>query len=263
VVKAANPEAYICGEVWHEAQRWLQGDQFDAVMNYLFLWPTIGFFAAQSLRPNYSPRHLPFKPFDARSLAKQIDYIYGLYDWEINFAQMNLLDSHDMARALWIMQEDKQALRLCVLFQMTMPGAPCIYYGDEIGLSAAGDPACREAFPWNAASTWDHDLLRFYRQATALRHAHPVLRIGSFQTLFADGHIYAFQRRLAQQEAVVIFNTKRESLQPRLPLPGVGTGRFRQVWPPANAQTHQLNGAWVEVTLPAREALVLLQEATD
>lgn len=262
VVKDANPEAYICGEVWHEAQRWLQGDQFDAVMNYLFLWPTISFFGAQSLRPDYRPNHLPFESFDAKRLAKQIDHVYGLYAWEINFAQMNLLDSHDMARALWIMQEDKSALRLCVLFQMTMPGAPCIYYGDEIGLSAAGDPHCRAAFPWHAESMWDRDLLRFYQQATALRHAYPALRIGSFQSLFAEGDIYAFQRRLPQQQALVMFNAARKPVRQYLPFQAVGEGRWHQVWPPNKIQPYRRVGTGLEVTLPAREALVLMQDAT-
>jgi neopullulanase len=260
VVKGANPEAYICGEIWHEAQRWLQGDQFDAVMNYLFLWPTISFFGARSLRPDYRPNQLPFQPCDASSLAQQINDVYGLYDWEINCAQLNLLDSHDMARALWIMQDDKSALRLCVLFQMTLPGAPCIYYGDEIGLSAAGDPHCRAAFPWHQELGWDHELLGFYRQATALRHAHPVLRVGSFETLFAAGDLFVFQRCLPTQEALVLFNAARTPVQQHIPLRGVREGHFYQSWPPTPTPfVHRVDTRF-DVTLPAREALVLTRD---
>ena len=106
------------------AQRWLQGDQFDSVMNYIFTWNTISFCGGQTLHPTYENPHLKLKPLDAAAFGKNIDTMHGLYDWEINHVQLNLIDSHDMPRALWIMQDDKSALRLCVLLQMTMPGAP-------------------------------------------------------------------------------------------------------------------------------------------
>jgi neopullulanase len=258
VVKSANPEAYICGEIWHEARRWLEGDQFDAVMNYLFTSPTISFFAAKTVRTEYRPPHLHFAPIDAQQLAAQIDQMYGLYDWEINFAQMNMLDSHDMARAAWIAR-DKTAMRLCVLFQMTMPGAPCIYYGDEIGLSAGGDPHCRAAFPWHDEAAWDRELLAFYRQATALRHAHPVLRTGSFETLFAEGEIYAFRRRLGESDAIVVFNASTSPLQQQFHFDNRPNGRFQQVWPPISDQTHSLTDGVIEISIPPREALVLVR----
>ena len=163
VVKAANPEAYICGEIWRDARRWLQGDQFDGVMNYSFAWAAMSFSGSETLRPDYEHDQLTLDPLDAPAFGQVIDRMHGLYDWAINHVQLNLLDSHDMARALWIMGEDISALRLCVLFQMTIPGAPCIYYGDEVGLSSPGDPCCRAAFPWHAEATWDTDLLAFYR----------------------------------------------------------------------------------------------------
>jgi neopullulanase len=259
VVKSANPEAYICGEIWHEAGRWLQGDQFDAVMNYLFTSPVISFFAAKTVRTEYRPPHLCFAPIDARQFAAQIEQMYGHYDWEINYAQMNMLDSHDMARALWIAR-DKSALRLCVLFQMTAPGAPCIYYGDEIGLSAGGDPHCRAAFPWQEEAAWDHDLLDFYRQATALRHAHPVLRTGSFETLFAGGEVYAFRRQLDDAEAIVIFNRGDDAVQQQFHFTNVEDCRFRQAWPSSAASTTNLVDGKLDTVVPPRDALVLIRE---
>lgn len=259
VVKSANPEAYIVGEIWHEARRWLAGDQFDAVMNYLFTSPTISFFAAETVRTEYRPPHLHFEPLEAQEFARQIDLMYGLYDWEINFAQMNMLDSHDMARAGWIAR-DQTALRLCVLFQMTAPGAPSIYYGDEIGMSAGSDPHCRAAFPWHDESRWDRELLKFYRQATALRHAHPVLRTGSFETLLADGEVYAFRRRLADDEAIVIFNRGNDSLERQLCFKNVANGEFRQAWPTGASLTLTFLDGTVDAAIPPREALVLIRE---
>lgn len=258
VVKAANPEAYIVGEIWHEARHWLQGDQFDAVMNYIFAWHALSFFGAETLRPDYTHPHLRLEPLDAPGFAQGIDWMHGLYAWEVNQVQLNLLDSHDMARALWIMGEDKSALRLCALFQMTMPGAPCIYYGDEIGLSAADDPYCRAAFPWHAEQSWDRELLLFYRQATALRHRYPVLRTGAFKTLYAADGVYAFRRQLNDQQAVVVFNTATHAARLALALSDVGAASWTQAWP-GGAEAFSLdNGSQLEMKLPAREALVLI-----
>lgn len=258
VVKTTRSDAYICGEIWHEAQRWLQGDQFDAVMNYPFTWPTLSFFGTDNLRSEYQKDHLRFKPLDAPALARQIDHIHGLYDWEVNYVQLNLLDSHDTARALWILGEDKNALKLCALFQMTMPGAPCIYYGDEIGLSGGDDPHCRQAFPWQAEDTWDRELLAFYRQAIALRHRYPVLRTGSFQMLYAEGSLYAFYRRLDHQEALVVFNAATEPAGVKMAVPQVRAGAFSQAWPAGDDLPYSLEQGQLEATVPAREALVLV-----
>ena len=152
--------------------------------------------------------------------------MYALYDWEINYAQLNLLDSHDTARALWIMGEDKSALRLCVLLQMTMPGAPCIYYGDEIGLSGGDDPYCRQAFPWDNERTWDTELLTYYRRLAALRQSFPALCRGAFETLYAQDQVYAFHRVLAVPEsteiyeALVLVNAATAPAFVDIPLPG-------------------------------------------
>lgn len=258
VVKQANPEAYICGEIWHPAQEWLQGDQFDAVMNYPFSRAVLGFFGADTLKTHYKPSGYELKSLKAPTFANQIDQMHALYDWQVNQVQLNLLDSHDTARTLWIVDDDQSALRLCVLFQMTMPGAPCIYYGDEIGMTGAGDPHCRAAFPWHDEDQWDTDLLNFFRRAITLRHRYPVLRTGSFQRLYARGGVYAFGRELAQQRAVVIFNTNTEATTLNLKLGGVARQgqMFEGVWHSGRyeAKAGKLPG----VTVPARDAAILV-----
>ncbi len=257
VVKTANPEAYIVGEIWTAARRWTQGDQFDAVMNYLFTVPALNFFGAKTLRLDYNKQNYDLRPFIAPQINEAIHNMLDLYDWQINLAQLNLLDSHDTARALWIMGDDKSALRLAVLFQMTMPGAPCIYYADEIGLSAGDDPLCREAFPWHLKESWDHDLLSYYQKATALRHKNPVLRRGRFETLLAQGNIFAFRRILNDQEAIVIFNTYEDSCPIKLSLPEGAAQTYQQKWP-EEGPTHHAEQGKLTLHLPAREVLVLI-----
>jgi neopullulanase len=228
-------------------------------MNYQFVWPAVSFFAAQTFRQDYLHPDLPFKPFDAEMLAAQMAHMYDLYHWEINFAQLNMLDSHDMPRILWLVGEDKSALRLCVLFQLTMPGVPCVYYGDEIGLSGGTDPDCRAAFPWAAEAGWDKDLLSFYRQAIALRHSYPALRTGSFQLLYAKDDIYAFRRQSAENQVVVIFNAASEARSLTLPSSEMRHGQFVQVWPLNDEQTYRFEDEPVQLSLPARDALILVK----
>jgi cyclomaltodextrinase / maltogenic alpha-amylase / neopullulanase len=266
VVKVANPDAYICAEIWHFAERWLQGDQFDAVMNYPFSRAVLGFCGAQTLVQGYRQGSYLLTPLTSEYFARQIDEVYRRYDWQVNYAQLNLLDSHDTARALWIMGNDKSALRLCVLCQMTMPGAPCIYYGDEIGMSAGKDPFCRAAFPWQDQGQWDHDLLVFYRRATTLRHRYPVLRTGTFQRLHPSKGMYAFARVLPQQCAVVIVNAQTTPAIIDVNVKGVvPTGMvFAGVW---NGGRYAVQGQKLHsVTVPARDAVVLISvdgEAMD
>lgn len=257
VVKAANPEAYIVGEIWHPAQRWLQGDQFDAVMNYIFSRAVMGFVAADSLA---NQRHLAanhrVKPLEtAADFAAALDDMHALYDWEINHVQLNLLGSHDTPRALWWMGDDTSALQLAAFLQMTMPGAPCIYYGDEIGLTGDTDPHCRAAFPWHEPESWNNDLLDFYRRVTALRNDQPVLRTGDFETVYAEGQLYAFRRRLNETEALVIVNagTEAQRFAPAQHWPAATNKSLQQIWPlpkPLAADT--------TLTIPARQGGVLL-----
>ena len=260
VVKTANPDAYIVGEIWQPAQEWLRGDRFDAVMNYLFSRAAIGFFAAESLRLDYKPGGYMLAPLSASAFAKTVKEMLDLYPWPVTQVQLNLIDSHDTARTRWIVGEDLSAVRLCTLFQMTMPGAPCVYYGDEIGLTGGPDPGSRAAFPWYDKSQWDEDLLEFTRRAIALRHRHPVLSLGDFRALYAShegGHLYAFRRDLGAESAVVVFNAGHHKATIDLPVDNDREGRvYTNRWGSGEYTVH--GGKLHRVHIPARDAVVLI-----
>ncbi len=258
VVKRANPEAYIVGEIWHEARHWLQGDMFDAVMNYQLTGPVLNFFGADSLNLTWKHVDIVLEPTGAEGFRKSIETLYALYDWEINYAQMNMLDSHDMPRALWLVNNDEAALRQIVLCQMTLPGAPCVYYGDEVGLSAGTDPYCREAFPWHKPESWNYGLSEFYHSVIALRHAHPVLRTGDFEFLHAEGQTAAYRRRLDSQEAVVAFNAGKTPQDIRIQA-GAPARSFAQVWPSDNGERFDVQNGEIRLSLPAQGSVVLLR----
>ncbi|MFZ6030400.1 MAG: glycoside hydrolase family 13 protein [Chloroflexota bacterium] len=255
VVKGVNPEAYIVGEIWHEARHWLQGDMFDAVMNYQITGPALSFFGAGNLNLTWRHPDVVLKPATAARFRSQIEAMFDLYDWEIHYAQLNMLDSHDMPRARWLLNGDKPALRLAVLCQMTMPGAPCVYYGDELGMSAGTDPLCREAFPWHRCEDWDTDLQDFYRAAIALRHAHPALQTGDFSFLYARGDVAAYRRRLFAQEVLVVFNAGKRPKIVNLPADGLAHTSYRQVWPDGDSGV-QIQAGKLLLRLPPQSAQV-------
>ncbi len=219
-VKRINPEAYILAEIWEEAQPWLQGKHFDAVMDYPFNRACLGFFGDDALNTKFKPGGFKLSRLNAKSFARQIDRILNLYDWEVIQVQFNLLSSHDEPRFLSLVGGDKQRLRLATLFQMTFPGAPSIYYGDEIGMEGEDDPDCRRAFPWDSR-WWDQELLEDFRRYTILRHEHPALRRGSYTTLFANGQTYAFARQTAEETVVIVLNAGHKPEALTLNLKGV------------------------------------------
>jgi cyclomaltodextrinase / maltogenic alpha-amylase / neopullulanase len=208
-VKAINPDAYIVGEIWFDARQWLQGDQFDGVMNYLWTEATIAYTANTRVRPamvddrSYAPQH----PLSGTRYADRIDELLALYPWPIQLTQLNLLDSHDTARFVTIASDDEASVRLGTLLLFTMPGAPSIYYGDEIGLSGGRpDAMARRTFPWDHPERWNRALLDFHKRVIALRKAHEALRVGSYRRVYADDTSFVFERALATTRIVVALN---------------------------------------------------------
>ena len=230
-VKGANPEAYIVGEIWHEAPRWLKGDQFDAVMNYPVMAACLGFFGGKNLdldlaRSPCSLRHV--RTLEAKGFASQIERILGVYDAAVTAVQLNLIDSHDTPRFLSCVRGDTDALRMAVMFLMTIPGAPCIYYGDEIALKGGADPDCRRAFPWER-NRWDRAVFEDVKRFVCLRRENPVFRHGTFRVLEASGDVFVFLRRCADRKAIVAFNVAKEmrSVEVFIEEPGVQAKEWR------------------------------------
>jgi len=100
---------------------------------------------------------------------------------------------------------------------MTYPGAPCIYYGDEIGLMGGRDPDCRAPFPWDEA-VWDHDLRNAIRTYTHLRLKHPVLRTGEFEPVFTQEACLAYLRHLDGEQLLVLLNTGNSTWDLNVPV---------------------------------------------
>ena len=252
-IKAINPEAYIVGEVWTDAREWLAGDQFDGVMNYLFTGPTIAFTARNRVEMSLveSVSYFPYPALDAKGYAKKIEALLDLYDWEIQQTQLNLLSSHDVARILSVVGEDMASMKLATLLLFTFPGAPSLYYGDEVGLAGGLDPDCRRSFP--AEADWNLPLLEMHKALIALRHAHPALRIGTYKTLAADGDCYVFARILDDAMIVVAVNAGDRALSVRLADMTVENGQVLY----GEGKVDWLGDRTAMLEIPARSGMVL------
>jgi len=221
--KAINPEAYIVGEIWEAAVPFLRGDRFDAVMNYPFAEATLAFCGGARINPKMAEGkgYNPARRLDAKGYGDRIEWLLGLYPWEIQLAQLNLLDSHDAARAITLAGGDAPTVHLATLLMMTYPGAPSIYYGDEIGLEGGlPDPDTRRPFPWDRPQMWKRDVLAYHQELATLRKAHPALRRGTYHRLHADAErdVYAFGRKLSDEVMLVAVNVAEHARSAHIPL---------------------------------------------
>jgi cyclomaltodextrinase len=262
-VKAINPEAYIVGEIWRDARQWLDGTQFDGVMNYWFTGATIAYTAGDRvIREEVQDRDYdPYPAMDAVTYSDKIQLLLHRYPWDIQLTQLNLLASHDTARLLTLASGDVDSVKLATVLLMTFPGAPSIYYGDEVGLEGALDPDCRRSFP--EKEQWNEEILDCHRSLISLRHAHIALRIGEYRLLGADGMMYVFARLWEGDVLIVAVNS--DDIPARIDLESVGTRLHAQPThilystnPEAPEKTSIL---WTDdnlfISLPPRSAIVL------
>lgn len=261
-VKAVNPEAYLVGEIWHQADRWLAGDQFDAVMNYQFTRACLCFFVAvddQTRRLTEGHSYGEVSAWDAPTFAKELEEALGRYPTEITYAQLNLLDSHDTARFLTVAKNDGAAFKMAMLMMTTYPGAPMIYYGDEIGLLGARDPDSRRSMRWER-SAWQEDLSETVKRCVALRKEYSALRRGGYSHLHSEGQVYAFARQGQSETLIVCLNAGQSYSRLELDVNTVlaDGATLREVWGDERLVVHK--GKLAGLKIPARSGVVWVTE---
>jgi glycosidase len=259
-IKAINPEAYIVGEIWHEAKQWLRGDQFDGVMNYPFTEAAIAFSGRDHVDKStiQDRSYAPWPGIDAPTYADKIDHVLGLYPWEIQLTQLNLLDSHDTSRFLSVVSGDIASVKLGALLLFTFPGAPSIYYGDEIGMSGAlPDHWVRKSFPWDYQQHWNQELLACYKELIRLRQAHPALQAGDYTRLYAEGDVYACARSLDDERLVIAVNTGAQEATATFSLPGTPSTTVSEAFATGAQCSAQLRDGKLHLTMAPRAGTVL------
>lgn len=208
-LKASDPDAVLIGEVWEDASNktaygqqraYFSGHEIDGAMNYPFRAAVLDFLLGKN---------------DAAEAERRLSSLRENYPAHNLYASMNLLGSHDVERLLTVLGEapapegmsqrergdyrltgaqaalGRARVALALLWQMTYPGVPSIYYGDEIGMEGYRDPYNRAPYDWTGG---DEGLRRLTRQAIHLRRDHPALSTGEYLPLHADGAVYAYAR---------------------------------------------------------------------
>ena len=222
VMKETDEESVLIGEVWEDASRkssygqlrqYLQGEELDSVMNYPFRDVTLAFILNQA---------------DAQQTHRALMSLYENYPKENFYAMMNLVGTHDVPRILTLLGQapepdsmpvGEQAkyklpparrrlaidrLKLLSLWQMTFPGVPCIYYGDEAGLEGYKDPFNRGTYPWGRE---DQEIQGWYKKVIALRNESVLFTKGDFVSLPLHTFVYGYTRSLEGSTAMVLLNS--------------------------------------------------------
>lgn len=257
-VKTVNPDGYITGEEWGISNSWLLGGEWDAVMNYQFSSAVLSLWRDSTFTDNdhndgSSAGELA--PLDMSQFDELILNLQERYAPEALYAMMNLFGSHDTNRALFMLDENTntfepadyldpdydwtpaiEKLKGAALMQMTMPGAPTIYYGDEVGLVGPvakdgggvwqDDPYNRQPYPWLdetgtpyytrlQSQAEQDDLYDYYATLTAARNDHVALRLGDYRTLLVDNEnaLYAYGRHVPEYGAAIVVINRDSSQQ--------------------------------------------------
>jgi glycosidase len=225
-VKQHRADALTIAETQFEASKFFLGDEFDSTMNYVF----------RNAVQDYA------NGADARVIYRDIELMRENYPAQAFYALMNLLSTHDSARALFefgwrndndaadVIERAKQRLRMAAFFQMTFPGAPAVLYGDEVGVTGGEDPYNRVTYPWaDQGGRPDRALLADYQRLIRLRNDHPVLRHGSIEApLYLDAHVIIWLRRDGERSAIVATNNDDAAHRIEVRLPGdLANAEFR------------------------------------
>lgn len=206
-IREENPEAYILGENFFDGSDQLQGDCWDATMNYMgFAKPLWYWLTSFILHQHTQPRQIEAgSPWPTQAMIDSWKTYRAAIPWTIARQQYNLLGSHDTRRILDGVDGRDDLNRLAVGILMTYPGVPGIYYGDEIGMGRGRYQDARACMPWDRRE-WDEDLRSFYQTLIRQRRSSPALIDGGIQVLRADENSCAYLRDTDEEVMVVVAN---------------------------------------------------------
>ena len=229
-VKEANPEAIILAEHYGDPGSWLQGDEWDTVMNYdAFMEPVTWFLTGME---KHSDEKRDDLRGDAYSFFASMRHHMSRFQGQSLLVAMNELSNHDHSRFLTRTNGNvgrvasagseaanayvnKGIMKEAVVMQMTWPGAPTLYYGDEAGLCGWTDPDNRRTYPWGRE---DIELIEFHRDAISIHKHNKALKKGSFKALLGDYNIIAYGRFLEENIIAVALNNNGVEREIRIPV---------------------------------------------
>ena len=306
-VKSVDPDAYIVGEEWGNATSWTVGDEWDATMNYQFAAAVLSFWRDEPFTDNdfnVGSSGGVLNPLDANGVSERLLNLQERYAPEAFAAMMNLFNSHDTNRVLFLLDQNTDTnntgdynnpaydwsdsitrYKGALIMQMTLPGAPTIYYGDEVGAvnppawdgsQWQDDPYNRVPYPWldetgtpyylHMQSQSAQDALSGYvSDLTGLRNSHPALRTGSFDVFDAgDSSVFAYGRQSAagDETVIVLVNKSNAAANATVDLAGYAPNGAA-LDDLLSSDNFTLSGAGqLTASIPAMSGRILLVEGT-
>ena len=229
-VKEANPNAIVLAEHYGDPTEWLKGDQWDTVMNYdAFMEPLTWFLTGVE---KHSDEYRGDLIWNADAFFGSMRHYMTRFNTQSLQVAMNELSNHDHSRFLTRTNHqvgrissrgadaanegvNKNLFRMAVLMQMTWPGAPTIYYGDEAGLCGWTDPDSRRAYPWGHE---DEELIQYHKELIRIHKEHQVLRTGSILFLFGEYQCISYGRFDDNEHIVVAINISQDTRHMEIPV---------------------------------------------
>ena len=196
-LKEVKKDSVLIGEVWEDAsnkvsynrkREYLFGNELDSVTNY----------PLRQIILDLVRNHIGSKYFIKKYLSLKENY-----PKEYFYSTMNMLGNHDTERVLTMLNNNIDLLKEAVLIQMTLPGVPLIYYGDEAGLNGGKDPSNRKSYPWGKENK---DILEFYRKISAIRVSEEALKNGEIEFLEFNNGILGYERTLNKDRIIIVVN---------------------------------------------------------
>lgn len=252
VVKSERGDALTIAETWFDSSKFLLGDTFDSTMNYIFRNAVLDYAGGVKAGVAYA----------------NIEMMREAYPPQAFYALMNLLSTHDQARSLHVLGDHggdpaaaalaRRRLRLAIFFQMMYPGAPAVYYGDEVGVNGGDDPLNRATYPWaDLGGKPDQALLADVKALIAMRNTHPVLRRGSIDApLLLDDHVVVLARRDGANWAICATNNAATETTVSVTLPeGAPSGPYIN---PLDGSTTTARDGRLSLRIPALFGTVMI-----
>ena len=192
-IKAVKKDMLIIGEIWHYAGDFLEGDEWDTVMNYPFYLNLIDLLADEKI--------------NVSQFVQNLGYLKGRLNKKCYPLMWNLIDSHDTARFLHLCNDNKKKQHLAAAFQLLMPGMPMVYYGDEYAMPGANDPDCRRGMYWDEEYQ-DKEMYNWYKKLMQVRKTHACIVEGEMIETIAndDEDTIVMIRKNGEETIAMLFN---------------------------------------------------------
>ncbi len=259
-IKEEKAEAYILAEDWSDCTEFLQGNEWDSPMNYFACARPVREFVGEEDLFNEREeelRGIPYK-MTANNLHNRIIQYYSKLPYTMQQIQFNFIDSHDISRLHNSRQIRGDDYRSAVILYFTLPGAPSIYYGDEIGISGHTDNIESNRYPMN----WDDDMSKrevyqLYHQLALLKRSSEALQSGGFKVVSDNDFVICYVRFIPEETIIVICSTDEETREVNIPVNIFGIRHFNITEDLFhNKLQYQYNGTFLIMKVPPHTSYI-------